>query len=147
MTPAVHMLMLHPSVYKETRPLLDLMRDRRIVCGAYSCLKPLWSEGRDSKIQKTAWELAARYDCTPERILMTWCAAQGYVWSSEIKRTVPAAHTQGRLVHFECLRGPCPGIFERRAVRAEQGRVGKIEPLINYLQVGQSHTAVFMYSS
>ena len=80
--PAVNMIMLHPGVCRETKPLLDLMRENDIVPGGYSSLKPLWAEDITASVKQTASDLAKKYDCTPERVLMEWCAAQGYVSST-----------------------------------------------------------------
>jgi len=77
-TPAVNQILLHPYVYKQTKPLLDYCAQKGIVIEAYSPLIPLTAYP-GGPVDKPVYAIAKRLDVAPEQVLLAWIKAKGAI--------------------------------------------------------------------
>jgi len=76
--PAVNQILLHPYVYKQTKPLLDYCAQKGIVIEAYSPLVPL-TQYPGGPVDKPVFAIADRLGVAPEQVLLAWIKAKGAI--------------------------------------------------------------------
>jgi len=76
--PAVNQIMLHPYVYKQTKPLLDYCAEKGIIIEAYSPLIPL-TQYPGGPVDKPVSKIADRLGVAPEQVLLAWIKSKGAI--------------------------------------------------------------------